>query len=300
MKTMKTRIVINDCIFDWRANPQKAVRIIEMTYKKDNAKYDSHIELIKGGYPDLKENKWVIDENILCQGSSAILSAYLKQPNNFKYPQKSPINPITPDFQAMLYQKLYETATPALVKKLFMEQFSSCEDIDISVEIYPTHGFLRSSGGLRACSRFVTSGRMKKRIGNEAYVLHGVRKQKDDESSGGFFLDGDVNNLKPDIILTENPQIKFVLAMDIPEKTRESLGKELLDLTPYFKGGVGELGYIGIKNRWVPEGPVNKIACEYGEDKDIEAILKGIRIIEKHGLSIHPTANGIYEIRLRP
>jgi hypothetical protein len=243
----------------------------------------------------LEINEWIIDESILSQGSDAVLSAYLKQPSDFRYPQKSPINPITPEFQERLYKKLHETATPELARALFLEQYSPYEDIDISAEIYPAHGFLGFDGGIHACSHFVISGRMKKRIGDKEYVLHGTRKQIEDKSTGGLFFDGDINNLKPEMIVTEKPKIKFELARNIPQETRKSLGRELLNshLNPYFHGGIGEGPYEMTKDGWLPADSINTIGCQY-KDEYVGDILKGMAIIEKHGLSIQPTESGIY------
>jgi len=287
-------LIVEEVIFDWRSNSEKSVRILEVRLeyplKMKHLSGTDHLEFIKGGYPSLKDNEWLVDPAILFQGTDAVLTKhpYRAELANARviYKKKSPINPLTSEFQKEIYQKLHEIATPDLVKQLFLEEHMPCEDIDISGKIEPEHGFLGFDGSVHACSDFTVYGKLRKKIGDREFVLHTT--SRDYGHTGGLFFDGFVDSLKSNMITVSKPIINFVLDKKISVAQKRFLFKAM-NYHPFTV----DPWNVYIDKRHMPK--MKSFTCEYEKEHE-RKIARFIRMLSKGKLSIEDFKNDSYKI----
>lgn len=287
-------LIIEEVVFDWRPNSERSVRILEVSLRylkrMKNLSGTDHLEFIKGGFTSLEYNDWTIDSVLLYQGTDVVLTKhpYRTKLANAKivYRKKSPINPLTPEFQKEIYQKLHEKATPDLVKQMFLEEHMPCEDIDISGKIEPEHGFLYFDGSVRACSDFTVFGRLRKKIGDRAFVLHTT--QRHENNTGGLFFNGHLDSLKPKMITCSQPIIKFDIDKKISTKQKRFLFKamdyHLFTVDPWN---------IYIDKRHMPK--MKSFICEYEKEHE-EKIVKFLQTLSEERLSIEESTGNTYKI----
>ena len=289
--------LIKEADFDWRKNEKGAISIIKMNTEYVTPDGETHYWRMPTKESGLCTGRWFPHlKEASYQGSDVIIKGWLKDkfPEvDIVYPKESEINPITKEFLTETYKRLYEVATDSLAKDLFLEYFSPCKDIDLSVRIIPGDGFLHHDGSIQANASFESLGKFRKKIGSTNFVLHAQTWGENHGYSGGIYLRGQIDSLEPEMIVVAAPFIYFDVDRSVPMQQRFISVKELRDfpfhLEP-FDIYIDGRKWRGLKS----------IKCEYHVDehyKELDQIISSrLSKIKNIGLEIEEMPNGRYRL----